>query len=100
MLLSLVLMFTLLVPAMAVEVEQQRENEETITVMSDGHGQYSLLQDRDDRMQGTLSINQEVISAYATEDAGIYYVNGVRASSRSKLLHELTQTEQHYLYKN
>lgn len=69
-------MFTLLVPAMAVEVEQQRENEETITVMSDGHGQYSLLQDRDDRMQGTLSINQEVISAYATEDAGIYYVNG------------------------
>lgn len=57
MLLSLVLMFTLLVPAMAVEVEQQREDEETITVMSDGHGQYSLLQDRDDRMQGTLSIN-------------------------------------------
>ena len=76
MLLSLVLMFTLLVPAMAVEVEQQREDEETITVMSDGHGQYSLLQDRDDCMQGTLSINQEVISAYATEDAGIYYVNG------------------------
>lgn len=36
MLLSLVLMFTLLVPAMAVEVEQQREDEETITVMSDG----------------------------------------------------------------
>lgn len=35
MLLSLVLMFTLLVPAMAVEVEQQREDEETITVMSD-----------------------------------------------------------------